>query len=343
MLTGAAALKASFFKYHGLGNDFIVVDADQLPQGALTPAQARLLCDRRFGVGADGVLVLHPSPTARARMVILNADGSRPEMCGNGLRCVAAHLAVDLDGDGIDDGIGARIDAFDVDTDAGLFRCAVQRTPGGDLAVSVGMGRVSFDPALAGVEAHHLDPHGRLHLLADGQPLTLHLASTGNPHAICLVEDPEADLIALAARLGPVAGANPAFARGANVSWARVSPMGLVELVVYERGAGLTLACGTGACAAVASLVRLGLLPAGRLHRVLLPGGALDIEVAPAGHDEGMILAEGGAASSASQVGAIAAGLSGPVIMTGPAQRVFAGAFEALPLERPSSAREVPS
>ena len=277
-----------FSKYEGLGNDFIVIDADALPEGAAPEQVAQALCDRHFGIGADGVLVLSPSERARARMVIYNADGSRPEMCGNGLRCVAAHLI---------SGQGQVI----VDTDAGLYDCRVRQVEGAT-QVEVRMGRVSFEPELAGVDPKRLSASGSLVLEVEGERLSFEVASTGNPHALCVVDDPGVDLMEAASRAGPHVSAHEAFRHGVNAAWGRVEG-GEVSLVVFERGAGLTLACGTGACAAVGMLTRLGRVEVGSWTRVHLPGGPLDIEVT-----------EGPTPGS-----------TGEVIMRGPARRVFDG------------------
>ncbi len=274
-----------FVKYHGLGNDFAIVD---LRQGGAMPDDqtVQAVCQRRFGVGADGILALLPADGVAAQMVVINADGSRPEMCGNGLRCVAAYLTEDQPGH------------VDVLTDAGVYPCNVALHDGVPW-VDVAMGHVSFDPVLAG--AHGPCSEGWLELEVAGVITRLYVASTGNPHAICVVTDPDFDLRAAAERLGPALSTHEAFANGANVTWIR--PQGQsAQMVVHERGAGLTLACGTGACAAAGVLVKLGFLQADEPARIELPGGPLDITVGSGGADK-----------------------SGPVVMKGPAQRVFAG------------------
>jgi diaminopimelate epimerase len=281
----------SFVKYEGLGNDFLVVDQRQGAPGAITPEMARRWCDRRFGVGGDGVLVLTESPQHLAHMTVLNADGSQPEMCGNGLRCVAAHLAAEQ----------AHLAEVTVDTPAGPYRCAVQGQ-GGVYDVTVPMGQVRFGALAAGVpQALAPDPLEPLAVTVGGQEVELWPSSTGNPHALCVAGE-GLDLMEAAERLGPLVGRSRWFPAGVNVAWARVQGPRDVELVVYERGAGLTLACGTGATASVAVLARLGLVPHGEPVRAHLPGGALEITVAP-----------GQGAHS------------GAVTMRGAARRVFSG------------------
>jgi diaminopimelate epimerase len=247
-----AADAFAFVKAEGLGNDFLIVDAraDDLGEhvASLQP-RAAALCDRRTGVGGDGLLLVgRPTlPGSIATMRVLNADGSRPQMCGNGLRCVALWLAE-----------GGAPRTFVVDTDAGPRRCTV--TTGNPAEVDVDMG-----PAHSG--------RGGERPAADGHGLAQ--VSMGNPHAIAFVAgDPEA----LARRLGPGLERDPTFPEGTNVEFARIDG-DVVTLWVWERGCGITAACGTGACATVAAAVAQGRLDAERPTRVRLPGGDLWITV----------------------------------------------------------------
>lgn len=237
-----------FSKYEGLGNDFVVIEGDE---GAVSPADAARLCDRHFGVGGDGVLLVAPpvSPGAVARMIVLNADGSRPEMCGNGLRCVAAYLGASR---------GAASSSFVVDTDAGPRGCEVD----------AGTGTVTIDMGVA-VSAGPID----VHLL--GHTVRLARVSMGNPHAITF-EDLGHDALA---RFGPGLATHPAFPQGTNVELCRMRDDGGVDVLVWERGVGPTLACGTGACAVAAFAVSSGLAPFERELAVHLPGGPLFITV----------------------------------------------------------------
>ncbi len=233
-----------FTKYEGLGNDFVVIEASD--EGALAPAEAVRLCDRRRGVGADGVLLLLPprTPAAVARMKVINADGSVPEMCGNGLRCVALHLQ-------------SRHAAhpFDVETDAGLRTCEVDAATA---QVTIGMGCV-----------HVLGPRS---LAVEGETLEAWLADAGNPHAI-LFGGPHSPKTR--DWLGPRIASHATFPDGINVGFASLNGGG-IDLVVWERGVGLTLACGTGACAAVAVGQERGLVAPGPVL-VRLPGGVLTV------------------------------------------------------------------
>ena len=281
------------WKYEGLGNDFVIIPRALIPDLAMAPGLARRICDRHFGVGADGVLLLDVDGDSVPRMVVYNADGTRPEMCGNGLRCAAAHLS---------EGSGP----VDISTDAGVYSCVATQNDGRTW-VSVSMGIVSFEAHLAGVARSALDGKGQI-VVRLGEALThFNIASTGNPHAVTLVRDLLADLQVLARKHGPEVSTHGAFANGVNASWVRVEG-GVVQLVVYERGAGMTLACGTGACAAVGVLARLGEVPYGQRVRVLLPGGPLEIEVQDGGHGPG----------------------TGEVTMNGPASLVFEGYYHGV-------------
>jgi diaminopimelate epimerase len=240
-----------FTKYEGLGNDFLVVDA---PDDSLLDAnRVQRICDRHFGVGGDGVLLVTPprSLGARATMVVLNADGSRPEMCGNGLRCVALHLAAHDRAEGV---------SFIVDTDAGPRLVAVERSDGGG-SVSVGMGRAQPEPDFAAEFR--------------GKSLKFSSVSMGNPHAISF--DTELDEAALD-ELGPAVSAR--FPQGTNVELVTTRDERTLDVIVWERGVGRTLACGTGACAVAVAAARQGRVPFDTEIAVRLPGGVLHITVA---------------------------------------------------------------
>jgi diaminopimelate epimerase len=234
-----------FWKYEGIGNDFVVVEGGPL----MTAARAVALCDRRRGIGADGVLTILPaSGGGAARMHIYNPDGSVAAMCGNGIRCVARHLAESraLAGDIV------------IETDAGPRTCKVHRGAGGVEAVTVDMGKArieGFQEFVVGVE--------RIRALS---------VSIGNPHAVVL-DGPDASR---AGTLGPAIEAQ--VAGGVNVGFGRASGS-TVDLVVWERGAGLTLACGTGACAAAVAALHEGRLAGRTPITVNLPGGSLEISV----------------------------------------------------------------
>ena len=250
------------FKYHGLGNDFVVLDRRQTGRD-ITAAAARAVCDRRRGVGADGVLVLLPSPAASARMVVHNSDGSTAEMCGNGLRCVVKYLV---------DHATEKPAVVPVETGAGVLTCAVTYDRGEVVLVEVDMGP-------ARLVAPNLPPGPFVDQEIPGHPgLRGTAVNMGNPHLV-LFGRPGSE----AATLGPVLERHPLFLERTNVELVTLPaqvPEGEVDVVVWERGAGLTEACGTGACAALAAGVYLGRLPADQWIGVRLPGGPLDVRVA---------------------------------------------------------------
>ena len=279
-------LADGFSKYQGLGNDFLLIDARILGAPGKPdpdPAAIRQICDRRFGVGADGlILALPPRQGGEVRMRIFNADGTEPEMCGNGIRCLARFLA-DRDGDG-----PGR--SWLIETLAGTIVPELQ----GDGSVRVDMGppclRPENVPTTLAVGPAGL-PQGVLMLA--GQTLAVAAAGMGNPHVVIPVADLDAvDLEAL----GPLLEHHEAFPARTNVHFVQVLSPNHLRMRVWERGAGPTLACGTGACATLVACHLLGLAE-GRA-RLDLPGGALEIEWD---------------------------GASGPVWMTGPAVAVFHG------------------
>lgn len=260
-----------FEKYEGLGNDFIVFDAGH---DRITEKVAMRLCDRHRGVGADGVLLAGVAG-GRPFMRVRNADGSTPEMCGNGVRCVALFLhARGLVGD----------DAYVLDTDAGPHDVCV--LPGG--SVEVGMRPASLDPADLPLtsDAPWIDEP----IQVAGHALRVTAVSMGNPHAVTFDAVPR-ELV------GPALEVEPRFPERVNAGFATLTDEGL-DLAVWERGVGWTQACGTGACAAVVAAVETGRAERGRDLRVRLPGGGLVIRVCGPGE---------------------------PILMTGPARRVFSG------------------
>lgn len=252
--------KISFVKMQGLGNDFVVIDDLNLPSGQSSSLNRELavkLCDRRFGVGADQILWLRLPKvlSADARMEIINADGSVAEMCGNGIRAVALYLDQKM-------GVKRQL-SYRIETLAGMKTVAVQ----GD-QVTVDMG----SPGLGGGFGSSSDRPGageEIEIL--GQKLRFYEVSMGNPHAVFFVQDFSTYPID---KFGPLIETHPRFPRRTNVEFVRVQGPKVIEVQVWERGAGITLACGTGACAsAVASLATERVqgeveveLPGGKLH-----------------------------------------------------------------------------
>ncbi|HXJ23241.1 MAG TPA: diaminopimelate epimerase [Polyangia bacterium] len=265
----------SFIKAEGTGNDFVVVDLrGGVPAAAALaiqdPAIVRAVCDRHFGVGADGVLAILPSSSGDARMRVLNADGSEAEMCGNGLRCVAKVL--------YESDPALRRPTLNIETGAGVLACTMDVAGGAVQNVAEEMGR----PRLTRTEIP-LSPAGgeralREPIVARDREFHFTAVSMGNPHAVIFVDGAE-DLRTLAESYGPTLEVADRFPRRTNVEFARLRGRE-IDLVVWERGSGLTLACGTGACATVVAACLEGRLTPGAETAVHLPGGTLAITVA---------------------------------------------------------------
>ena len=268
-----------FTKMHGLGNDFVVVDAIRQAV-SLAPEQVRCLADRRFGVGCDQVLLVEPARLSGTAFHyrIFNADGSEVEQCGNGARCFARFVR--------DQGF-TRDDVIKVGTARGPITLYVE--PDGQVRVDMGAPRL--DPADLPFDAPARAPTYPIEV--GGEVVEIGAVSMGNPHAVLLVEDVTS---APVERLGPLLEAHPRFPRRVNVGFMAAKGRDRIDLRVYERGSGETLACGTGACAAVVSGRLRGLLD--ERVTVRLPGGELRVSW------------RGGDA---------------PVWMTGPAVTVFEG------------------
>jgi len=283
-----------FVKMHGTGNDFVMVDARTLPARDW-PKLAERMCDRHFGIGADGLILMLPSNQADLRMRMFNPDGSEAEMCGNGIRCFTK-LALE---EGM---VTSGADAFNAETGAGLLELRPVWQQERIDAVRVNMGEPIFEPERIPVamtnSAAVADARGRVWVAAAplevaGQQYQLACVSMGNPHAI-LFTDADVATFPLEA-LGPQFEHHPFFPRRVNFHVAQVLNRGAIRMRTWERGAGITLACGTGACATAVAAIASGLTDTTvEMH---VPGGRLTIEWAGAGE----------------------------VFMTGPVQRVYAG------------------
>ena len=275
-------MRLQFTKMQGLGNDFVVIDA--INQSIdMTRELSRRLADRRFGIGCDQLLLVEPARLAGTdfHYRIFNADGSEVEQCGNGARCFARFVR--------EQGLTHR-DEIPVGTAAGAIRLNIQA----DGQVSVDMGSPRLEPAeipfLADARA------ASYQLAIDGNALSIGAVSMGNPHAVLRVDDVDQ---APVARLGSRIEQDQHFPNRVNVGFMQIVDRGHIRLRVWERGAGETLACGTGACAAAVVGIEQGILD--NPVKVSLRGGTLDIEWA---------------------------GQQSPVLMTGPAEYVFEGMFE---------------
>jgi diaminopimelate epimerase len=260
--TRSSFSKLAFSKLEGAGNDFLVVFVDT--EQDIDSSAAAQLCDRHFGAGGDGVLLV---VGAGKKMVVRNADGSTPEMCGNGLRCVAWEL--------VRKGIASADVPFTIDTDAGPRTFVVRPSEDGSSAqVTINMGRVITK--------------GKGTLVAANRTIDFTAADAGNPHAV--IFGPELDRETMA-QVGAALARDKMFPEGVNAGFAtmRAGAQPTFDLVVFERGVGFTLACGTGACAAVVAAWHLGLVKNHASTRVHLPGGTLSISR----DADGTILMEG--------------------------------------------------
>lgn len=277
-------MKIRFFKMQGLGNDFVVLDAIRNAQLAkLTTEQARFLADRHFGVGCDQILIVQrPSrPDVDFRYRIFNADGGEVEQCGNGARCFVRFVH--------EQGLTERR-TVRVETQCGLLTLTLEDN--GEVTVDMGVPR--FAPAEIPFDS---DSDAVIQPLdVNGKSTDISVVSMGNPHAVQVVADTEAAPVAVD---GPTIESHPRFPRRVNAGFMQIVDRHHIKLRVYERGSGETLACGTGACAAVVAGIRRGLLDSP--VRVTTHGGELSI--AWGGNDQ-------------------------PVMMTGPAVTVFSGEIE---------------
>lgn len=252
----------AFVKYHGLGNDFILIDNRQSVDPVLTPEQAVRWCDRHFGIGADGVIFVLPGQAGSDyTMRIFNSDGSEPEMCGNGIRCFAKFVA-DLE--------GKPIATYQVHTLAGMMTPELRAD--GQVTVDMGLPRLlaaEIPTTLAAPDHKVVD----VPLEVASQTWQVTGVSMGNPHCITFVESVAAiDL----EKIGPQFEHHPAFPQRTNTEFIEVVRSDYLKMRVWERGAGITLACGTGACASLVA----GVLNdrCDRRATVELPGGPLEIE-----------------------------------------------------------------
>ena len=281
-----------FWKYHGIGNDFVLIDARHINRIDWS-ALSRQMCDRRLGIGADGLLLVRQTSAADYRMEMYNPDGSESEMCGNGIRCFAKHL--------VDQRLVNR-NEMSVETGAGVRTLRLFKDGQGQTMVTVGMGK----PILAGrripVDSDQEPVIGEM-IEGSFGALSVTCVSMGNPHAVHFLEhDPDQFKLET---IGPMVERHAFFPRRVNFEIAQVLDRKHIKLRAWERGAGLTLACGTGACATLVAARLEGRVDS--KATISLPGGDLLVEWAD---DE--------------------------VWMTGPAELVFVGQWLA---QRPALAK----
>ncbi|NET00515.1 MAG: diaminopimelate epimerase [Sphaerospermopsis sp. SIO1G2] len=273
-----------FTKYHGLGNDFILIDNRSSLTPVITPEKAVKLCDRHFGIGADGVIFALPGQKGTDyTMRIFNSDGSEPEMCGNGIRCLAAFLT-ELEG------VSRTKNFYTIHTLAGVI--TPKLTDDGQVKVDMGSPRLlaeEIPTTLAAADSKVIN----VPLEVAEQTWNVTCVSMGNPHCITFVDDVAAIPLET---IGPKFEHNPVFPQRINTEFIEIVNRNYLKMRVWERGAGITLACGTGACASLVA----GVLndKCDRAATIELPGGCLEIEWSQADNK---------------------------IYMTGPAERVFTG------------------
>ena len=280
-------MKFSFIKWQGCGNDFVLVDCfhEKIEDYA---ALAKCVCDRHYGIGADGLILILPSKQADFRMRIFNTDGSEAEMCGNGIRCFARMV--------YEEGLTAKTE-FTVETGAGILTPKLQLKDGNVQLVQVDMGA----PILA-AEDIPVSGYGRGRVVdepleVEGKSYQMTCVSMGNPHCVVFVEDAEGFPIK---ELGARFECHEKFPRKTNTEFVEVRDRTHLRMRVWERGAAITLACGTGSCATLVAAVLNDKTE--RKAEIELDGGKLIVEWAE----------------------------NGRVYMTGPAERVFSGVYETL-------------
>lgn len=256
-----------FIKMHGAGNDFVMVDArDHTADWADLAVR---MCDRHFGIGSDGLCLIQSSDLAEFRFRMFNPDGSEAEMCGNGIRCFAKYLADERL-------VSASTESVRVETGAGILVVGLVRNGNGVEQVRVDMGKPLLQAAEVPVDPGHSveSPVKGLAISVGGVELSLTCVSMGNPHAVAFIDTPVDDFPL--ERIGPLVERHPHFPRRTNFEIANVIDRGHLKMRVWERGAGITLACGTGACGTAVAAQLNGLTD----QRIVtsLPGGDLIIE-----------------------------------------------------------------
>jgi diaminopimelate epimerase len=256
-----------FVKGHGLGNDYVVMNEADLGR-PLPPKAIVRICDRNWGVGSDGILLRVPSERADFGLRIFNPDGSEAEKSGNGLRIFAKYLR---------DHGHAKTTTFTVETRGGVVECQCRVEDGRVSFVTVEMGRATFRAPEIPMHGPDREVVGVPLQLSDGTALRVTAVSVGNPHCVTFVDRLDD---AECRRLGPLIETHPAFPNRTNVQFARPRARDALDILIWERGAGFTLASGSSSCGAASAAVKNGLCDHGRV-RVRMPGGELVIEVRP--------------------------------------------------------------
>lgn len=248
-------------KMQGLGNDFVIVDYDQFEKTNVTMSELAIkLCDRNFGIGADGMIIPNLNPqNADIGWYFYNSDGTTAQMCGNGIRCFAKYVK---------DKNLVSSNKFSVETLAGVIVPEILE----DGTVKVNMSKPILEPGKIPFKG---EANLNYQIKIKGRDFKINAASMGNPHCVIFVND-DSDLLELAKTYGPELEKHPLFSEKTNVEFVKIKSRNEMDLKVFERGCGITLACGTGACASVVTAI-LNNLTENKV-KVNLPGGALTIE-----------------------------------------------------------------
>ncbi|MDD3115378.1 MAG: diaminopimelate epimerase [Anaerovibrio sp.] len=273
-----------FSKWQGTGNDFVLIDCMKQSEEPFVQA-AQKICDRHYGIGADGILLVLPSQTADIRMRIINADGSEAEMCGNGIRCFARYVY---------EAGHVHTQEFTVETGAGILVPKIIKQNGTISMIQVNMGEPVLEGDNIPVDGYGMERIINEAITVKGHDFKMTCVSMGNPHCVIFVEDAEAFPIY---ELGQLFETHAKFPRKTNTEFVQVIDRQHLRMRVWERGAAVTLACGTGSCASLTAAVLNGL--ADRKAEIQLDGGRLIIEWAEKDNH---------------------------LYMTGPAEKVFTGA-----------------
>ncbi|MGE5579112.1 MAG: diaminopimelate epimerase [Bacillota bacterium] len=286
-MSSTTRVEVPFTKMEGLGNDYLYIDRFHYKTDHDWGALSRAMAERHFGAGSDGIILIEPGDKAPLRMRIFNADGSEGDMCGNGMRCFTRYV--------YDHGI-AKDTHMVVETRHGLIYPVVNVKDGVIESISVDMGVPLFARKDVPFAPEGPEPVVNEPVTVDGQVYLVTALSTGNPHGVIFVDDVwKVDL----EDVGPKLERHPAFPRKANIEFAKIRSKTLIDMRVWERGSGITLACGTGACAVMVAAALNGYTEKDIPVTVRLPGGPLTIEWKSDNH----------------------------VWMTGPAREVYRGFF----------------
>lgn len=258
--------KIKFSKLNGQGNDFVIIDTISSPL-ELNKEQIIMMCDRHFGIGADGLIMVKSSEKADFKMDYYNSDGSTAEMCGNGIRCMVRFIHENkLSG----------LNKMDIETLAGIKKVTMRSGSGSDIIIKANMGKPEFKPKNIPVDLENNGPVFDHKLKIDSKDFNINCVSMGNPHCVIFLEDGQ-DLSTFPLDIwGPAIEKHEIFPNWTNVEFIRVDNRNELSMIVWERGSGRTLSCGTGASAAGVIAIKSGKIDSTNI-KVNIPGGDINI------------------------------------------------------------------